>query len=74
MFILLFRDVPVCSVVLSLRFVFVGRPLFFFSAQTDICQNLNYSYTDVLEHIRFCCFFVKFAYISVAEVYYFALI
>lgn len=30
MFILLFRDVPVCSVVLSLRFVFVGRPLFFF--------------------------------------------
>ena len=25
--------------------------------------------TDVLEHIRFCCFFVKFAYTSVAEVY-----
>jgi hypothetical protein len=43
MFILLFRDVPVCSVVLSLRFVFVWRPLFFFPAQTDICQNLNYS-------------------------------
>lgn len=43
MFILLFRDVPVCSVVLSLRFVFVGRLLFFFPAQTDICQNLNYS-------------------------------
>lgn len=43
MFILLFRDVSVCNVVLSLRFVFVGRPLFFFPAQTDICQNLNYS-------------------------------